>query len=145
MGTICGANCEGCSFKATCAGCAATCGKPFGGTCVAAEYIKLGGREKYAEFKQGLLEEINALLEKHGIPEAKALYELAGSFVNLAYPLPSGENVKLLDETKIYLGAQIELDGQDFCCGVVADTGFILVSRYGENGTNPELICYERR
>ena len=34
---ICGANCAGCSFREGCAGCAATCGRPFGGACVAAD------------------------------------------------------------------------------------------------------------
>ena len=145
MDTICGANCEKCHFAEHCHGCAATGGRPFGGTCVAAEYIKLGGREKYAAFKQGLLDEINALLRENGIPEAEALYELAGSFVNLAYPMPSGESVKLLDDKKVYLGTQIELADLDECCGVVADMGFILVCRYGENGANPELIAYKKR
>ena len=42
-GSICGANCEKCSFQDSCRGCAATCGRPFGGTCVAAEYtIEVG-------------------------------------------------------------------------------------------------------
>ena len=145
MDTICGANCEGCQFKDHCRGCAATGGRPFGGTCVAAEAIKAGGREKYAAFKRDLLGEVNALLRENGIPEAEALYELAGSFVNLAYPMPSGEAVKFLDDRKVYLGAQIELAGLEKCCGVVADVDFILVCRYGENGANPELIAYKKR
>ena len=143
MSTICGANCDGCGFKDKCCGCSQTCGKPFGGTCVAAEYIKAGGKEKYAEFKNALLAEINSLLEANGIPTADALYELAGFYVNLAYPLPSGENVKLLDDTKIYLGAQIE--GEGTCFGVLADTTFIIVCSYGENGAHPELLIYKKR
>ena len=83
MNTLCGANCDLCSYKDTCKGCIATGGKPFGGTCVAAEYIKVGGKEKYAEFKQGLLEEINALLSTCDIPPADVLYELHGAYVNL--------------------------------------------------------------
>ena len=145
MKTICGANCAKCSFKANCPGCEATCGKPFGGSCVAAEYIKLGGREKYAEFKQSLLEEINTLLETNGLPRAEALYEMPGSYVNLAYPLPGGETVKFLDDTKVYLGSQIEMPGSDVCCGIVADTGFILISSYEENGQNPELMLFRKR
>ena len=143
--TICGADCEGCISQATCPGCAATCGRPFGGDCIAAQYIKVGGREKYAEFKKDLLSELNALLSANGLPEAAALYELAGSFVNLAYPLPSGESVKLLDDKKIYLVTQIEIPGEPFCFGAVASMDFILVSRYGENGADPELLLYKKR
>ncbi len=143
--TICGANCEGCFSQASCPGCAATCGRPFGGDCIAAEYIKVGGREKYAEFKDGLLSELNALLAANGLPEAAILNELAGCFVNLAYPLPSGECVKLLDDKKIYLVTQIEVSGEPFCFGAVVGMDFILVSRYGENGTDPELLLYKKR
>ncbi len=145
MNTICGANCDQCSYKDTCKGCAATCGKPFGGTCVAAEYIKIGGREKYAEFKQSLLEEINTLLKACDIPAASALYELPGFYVNLPYVIPSGETVKFLEDKNIYLGAQIEIPVVERCCGVVADTTFILICSYGENGSDPELILYKRR
>lgn len=143
--SICGANCEECSFSENCAGCESTCGMPFGGTCVAAEYIKIGGREEYAEFKKTLLDEINFLLRSNSIPEADGLYELQGSFINLAYPIPSGENVKFLDDKKIYLGAQIDIDGSGLCFGVAADTTFILICRYGLDGSDPELIAYQKR
>ena len=94
MKTICGADCRKCPFREECRGCAETCGRPFGGTCVAAEYIKAGGLEKYREFKQVLLGEVNTLLEANGIPPADGLQELAGFYVNLPYPLPSGRAVK---------------------------------------------------
>ena len=145
MATICGAKCEGCGFAANCRGCEATCGRPFGGECVAAEYIKARGTEEYAEFKKCLLNEINSLLEACGIPQAKALYELPGFFVNLPYPLPNGETAKFLDDKKIYLGAQIETEGEEKCYGIVAGTDFIIVSRYGDNGSEPELVIYKKR
>ena len=144
-GTICGADCGGCQFKESCRGCAATGGKPFGGACVAAEYIKVGGAESYADFKRTLLAEVNALLNAHAIPEADALYELPGKFVNLPYPIPSGENVKFLDDAKVYLGCQIEFADLGICYGVVADTNFILVCAYSVNGSEPELIAYRKR
>ena len=143
--SICGANCDECSFNQNCPGCEATCGKPFGGRCIAAEYIIAGGKEKYAEFKQGILDEINFLLSANDIPQADALYELRGSFVNLAYMIPSGEKVKFLDDRNIYLGTQIELDPSGLCCGVVAGMDFILICRYGLNGSDPELITYQKR
>ena len=142
--TICGANCDGCQFKESCRGCAATGGKPFGGTCVAAEYIKAGGKEQYALFKKQLLTKVNALLQANAIPEADALYELPGRFVNLAYPIPSGKAVKFLDDTKVYLGCQIEFADMGVCYGVVADTTFILVCAYSVNGSEPELIAYQK-
>lgn len=145
MNTICGADCGECTYKDNCKGCLKTCGKPFGNTCVAAEYIKVGGREAYADFKQKLLEEVNALLEANNIPKADKLYELPGSFVNLAYHIPSGRQVKFLDDKKIYLGTQIEFADLGICYGVVADTTFILVCSYSVNGSEPELIAYKKR
>ena len=145
MKTICGADCGKCPFREGCRGCAETCGRPFGGTCVAAEYIRAGGMERYREFKRILLDEVNALLKSNELPPADGLNELAGSYVNLAYPLPSGDAVRFLDDKKIYLGTQIELADQEICCGVVADTTFILICRYGENGSEPELIAFKRR
>jgi len=145
MKTICGADCGKCPFREECRGCAETCGKPFGGTCVAAEYIKAGGIKKYHEFKQVLLDEVNALLKANDIPPADGLNELAGAFVNLPYPLPSGEAVRFLDDKKIYLGAQIEFADRGVCYGVVADTTFILVCRYSVDGTDPELAAYKKR
>ena len=142
---ICGANCEKCHYKDSCCGCEATHGRPFGGTCIAAEYIKIGGRKNYADFKKKLLAEVNSLLKANDIPETDALYELSGRFVNLAYPIPSGRMVKFLDETKIYLGCQIEFADMGVCYGVVADTNFILISSYSVNGSEPELIAYQKR
>ncbi len=145
MNTICGANCENCQFKSGCRGCEATCGSPFGGKCAAAEYIKLHGREAYAGFKRGLLEEINALLRARGLPEAAALYELKGSYVDLAYPLPSGESVRFLEGKNIYLGTQVASADGSICCGAVADTDFILLCSYKANGEDPELLVYQKR
>ncbi len=143
--SICGTSCSACGFRASCRGCAATCGRPFGGACIAAEYIRAGGKEHYADFKQKLLSEVNTLLNANEIPEADALYELPGKAVNLGYPLPSGRTVTFLDETRVYLGCQIEFADAGICYGVVADTGFILICSYSVNGSEPELIVYQKR
>ena len=143
--SICGAKCENCNFKDECRGCEATGGKPFGGPCVAAEYIKLGGAAAYADFKRQLLAEVNALLKANDIPETDALYELPGRSINIAYPLPSGRAVKFLDESKVYLGCQIAFADMGVCYGVVADTTFILICGYSVNGSEPELIAYQKR
>ena len=145
MRTYCGADCESCSSKADCKGCRETCGSPFGGRCVAAEYIKAGGLDAYRQFKQKLTDEVNALLAANGLGGTDDLFELAGAYVNLEYPMPSGEKVKLLNDRNIYLGAQIEFADLGICYGVVADTGFILLCRYSKDGSEPELIAYHKR
>ena len=143
--TYCGAKCESCPSKENCRGCRATCGSPFGGRCVAAEYIKFGGLEAYQQFKQKLLGEINTLLAAQGIGAIDGLFELVGESVNLEYPMPSGERVKLLIDKNIYLGAQIESADRGICYGIVADAGFILICRYSANGSEPEMIVYQKR
>ena len=145
MSSICGANCKECNFKSECAGCEKTCGKPFGGRCIAAEYIKVGGLDSYNTFKEKLLSEINCLLKAEGLPTADKLYELSGQFVNLEYPLPSGKTVKLLNDKNIYLGCQVEYADLGVCYGVVADAGFILISSYSVDSGEPEIVLCKRR
>ena len=111
MSTICGANCDLCSLRETCRGCAETCGRPFGGACLAAESIKAGGKERFAEQKRQLISQFNAL-GIEGMPEITELFCLCGSFVNLAYPMPNGRQVQLLDDKNIYLGTQVEGAGR---------------------------------
>ena len=145
METICGACCDNCTSRENCKGCAATNGSPFGGRCVAAEHIKAHGRKSYAQLKNELLHDINVLLSEQGIPEATALYELPGFYVNLAYPVPSGEAVRFLDDKSIYLGTQIDGARNGRCYGVVADESFVLVCSYGDGGKEPELLLYDKR
>lgn len=145
MSTYCKADCSKCGFKENCKGCIATCGSPFGGTCIAAECIKTGGIEAYNEFKEKLRAEINELLASIAVPAADCLYELCGEFVNLPYVLPSGQIVKLLNDKDIYLGAQIEFADMGICYGVVADKDFILICSYSVDGSEPEIVLYKRR
>ena len=144
MNTLCGANCNECGFKANCKGCAETCGRPFGGKCVAAEYIKIGGKPAFDEFKKKIIAEFNAL-KIEGMPEITELYCLCGSYVNLEYPLANGSTVKFLDDKNIYLGTQVECEFVDRCFGLVAGMDFLLVCEYGENGINPEIILFKHR
>lgn len=145
MNTYCGANCEICQSKANCKGCHETCGSPFGGRCVAAEYIKAVGLKPYQQFKQKLTHEVNTLLAEEGIGSIDGLFELVGEYVNLEYTMPSGEKGKLLKDNNVYLGAQIEFADLGVCYGVVADTSFILICSYSVNGSEPELIVYKKR
>lgn len=145
MKGVCGADCSICPSNKLCKGCEASNCKPFGKSCIASQYIKVGGMDAYNEFKSVLLAEINNYLSTMGIPKANGLCELAGEYVNLPYVLPSGETVKMLDDKKIYLGTQIEFSDLGVCYGVVADTDFIMVCSYSVDGSEPELLLYKKR
>ncbi len=150
MESICGADCSNCGYgkSKNCKGCKNTNGCPFGKQCFIAKYILTGGKENYEQFKNQLINEINSL-NIPGMPKITSLNALNGSFVNLAYPMPNGNSIQLLDDNDIYLGNQVECefnDGDEIrCFGVVANMDFILVSEYGQNGDNPEIIVYKKR
>ncbi|MBR0135904.1 MAG: helix-turn-helix domain-containing protein [Clostridia bacterium] len=108
-------------------------------------YGELGDDGQFEEFKRQLIKEINEL-RIEGMPEVTRLNALVGAYVNLAYRLPSGMNAKFLDDGTTYLGTQLEPEfGGDRCFGVLANMDFILVSTYGENGADPELVLYKKR
>lgn len=145
--SICGADCTQCPGQSTCPGCAETNGCPSGKPCWIAKLIRLGGMESYLSLKKALLEEFNSLAIP-GMGEVQELYPLVGRFVNLAYPLPSGQAVPFLKDDEMYLGNQVECifdDSHTACFGLLASTGFLMVCEYGENGTHPELVVFRRR
>ena len=107
-------------------------------------YAELGGDEKFEEFKQILMDEINAL-QIEGMPKVTSLNALAGGFVNLEYTLPNGISVKFLNDHATYLGCQLESEFGCGCFGIVANMEFLLVCTYDENGENPELVIYKKR
>ena len=147
---ICGADCENCGYgkKCGCVGCVQSKGCPFGKKCFIARYITTGGEECYNLFKDKLIAEFNSL-NIPGMPKIDDLFALNGAYVNLAYPMPSGKTVKLLDDKQIYLGNQVECEFNDGellrCYGLVAGMDFLLVSEYGENCTDPEIVVYKKR
>ena len=67
MNAICGANCEECEFLKNnkCKGCKNTNGCPFGKKCWVANYIEIGGKEKFNELKKELIKEFNLLDENY--------------------------------------------------------------------------------
>ena len=150
MESICGADCSNCGYGKNnkCKGCRITKGCPFGKQCFVAKYILTGGKENYENFKKQLIDEINEL-NIPGMPKIKDLNPLNGTFVNLSYPMPNGEFVRLLDDNEIYLGNQVECEFNNDsiirCFGILANMNFILISEYGVNGDNPELIIYKKR
>lgn len=148
--SICGAECSQCPSKSPCGGCRETGGRPFGRDCPVAACCQSEGYEHCGQcggackLKGPLIAEFNAL----GIPdmpEVTDLNMLLGSFVNLAYPLPNGQSVQLLEDDKCYLGNQLEKRGGDRCYGIVADEAHLLVCEYGEGGSDPEIILFKKR
>ena len=138
MKSLCGADCAACQWYSTCPGCDYE-------KCFIARYIKKDGKEAYGEFKQSLIDEFNAL-GIPGMPKITELYALVGNFVNLEYPMPSGQKVKFLDNNSMYLGNQVECELREGrCYGMVACVDFLLVCEYGENGADPEMVLYKRR
>ena len=147
MESICGANCEECElYNKKCKGCNNGC--PFGKKCWIAKYIEIGGKDSFESLKKELINEFNSL-NIDGMPKIEELYSLHGDYVNMEYPIPSGEKVKLLNDSEIYLGNQVECLFNDReakkCFGILANMNFILISEYGPNGENPELILYKKR
>ena len=74
MLSICGKDCcEKCSRKESCGGCIKVKGHPFGGQCVAANWVQNFGREGMEERKQALIQEINAYSRSshHGLKFAQ--------------------------------------------------------------------------
>lgn len=108
-------------------------------------YEELSDQGQFEEFKQQLIREINDL-HIEGMPEVEKLNALVGSYVNLEYPLPSGEKVRFLNDGTTYLGNQLESEfGGGRCFGILANMDFILICTYEEDGKNPELLLYKKR
>ena len=150
MKAVCGSNCDECELSKSnkCEGCINTNGCPFGKKCWIAKYIEVGGKENYQVLKKELINEFNSL-NIDGMPKIKDLYPLHGEYVNMEYPFPNGERIKLLNDNEVYLGNQVEclFNDEDIkrCFGILANMSFLLVCEYGENGFNPEIILYKRR
>ena len=108
-------------------------------------YEEFSDNGQFEAFKKSLIDEINAL-HIEGVPKIEKLNALVGKYVNLEYRLPNGTNVKFLDDSTTYLGNQLESEfGGDRCFGVLANMAFILISTYGADGADPELVLYKKR
>ena len=92
--------------------------------------------------KQQLIEEINALGIKD-MPKIDNLFVLQGSFVNMTYPI-NGNMVKFLDDNSYYWGTQVE-KGDGRCYGIACNEHYILVSEYGQDGADAEIVVLKRR
>ena len=150
MKTKCGLDCEECGFQ-ECPGCTETDGRPVGGSCMLAVCCDEKGCENCGRsfeapcrLKEELIAEFNAL-GIEDMEEVKSLNALSGTYVNLAYKLPGGQEIRFWDDSRIYLGNQIRKMGSDRCYGLAADEDYLLVSEYGEGGSDAEIVVYKRR
>ena len=105
---------------------------------------ELRSGQHFEELKKQLINEFNALGVR-GMPKVEKLNALSGDYVNLAYPLPSGETVKFLNDNAIYFGNQLESGSGGRCFGILGNADFLLVASYGEGGKDPELIVFKKR
>ena len=92
--------------------------------------------------KKQLIDEINAL-NIDGMPEIENLFVLQGSFVNIEYNI-NGNSVKLLDDNASYWGNQVQKD-DGRCFGIACNEKYILVSEYGKNGADSEVVIFKKR
>ncbi|AGC68888.1 hypothetical protein Cst_c19110 [Thermoclostridium stercorarium subsp. stercorarium DSM 8532] len=99
--------------------------------------------EELLKIKTAIIDEFNSLgIEGLNLTD---LNLLKGSYINLEYTLSNGQKVKLLEDDKMYLGNQVEIEGKERCYGVAADENYLLVCEYGCNGSDPEIVVYKRR
>lgn len=68
----------------------------------------------------------------------------AGQLCQFALPAPQRADRPSLDDDEIYLCSQVEASSGGYY-GVAAGLDFLLVSQYGENGAEPELVLLRRR
>ena len=150
MNALCGADCSNCGYRKEqgCKGCEASGGCPSGEKCFIYQCIQEDGTDVYEQLKLTIMDEFNKLALP-GMPNVTELYALNGTFVNLAYPMPNGEAVKLLNDNAVYLGNQICCNLDDQAApkyfGLVAGMDFLLVSLCADEGREGELLTYRRR
>ena len=76
--------------------------------------------------------------------EVTELHRAKGNFVNLRFPLPSGQAVTLWDDNKTYYINQLEKRGSTRCYGLTADDHYLLVCEYGDGGSDAEIVVFKR-
>ncbi|MDO4948929.1 MAG: zinc ribbon domain-containing protein [Bacteroidales bacterium] len=91
--------------------------------------------------KKVFVDEVNAL----GISELHIsnLYVLSGSFINQPYNV-NGNEVRLLNDNATYWGNQVQ-KSNGRCYGIACCDEYILVSEYGKDGSDPEIVLFKRR
>jgi len=149
--SLCGIDCSICEMNKVCNGCIASNGRPFGSSCmVAVCCVEKGNKScnncqaELCKLREQLISEFNNLgIKDLGV--VTELYSLKGSFVNIKYTLPGGQQMKMWDDNKIYLGNQLHKKNSDRCYGIVADEKYLMVCEYSDGGGDPEIVIFKRR
>lgn len=90
------------------------------------------------------IDEVNAL-NIPDMPVIDNLFVLQGSFISLEYKM-NGNSFFVLDKDKSYWGTQVEkLNSNGRCYGIACDEKYILVSEYGKDGADAEIVVLKRR
>lgn len=91
--------------------------------------------------KKVYIQEVNAL----EIPNlhVENLFVLQGAFINQPYKM-NGNDTKLLNDNEFYWGNQVRKDDHR-CYGIACNEKFILVSEYGIDGADAEVVLFKRR
>lgn len=94
--------------------------------------------------KQKFIDEVNAL-NIPDMPVIDNLFVLQGSFISLEYKM-NGNSFFVLDKDKSYWGTQVEkLNSNGRSYGIACDEKYILVSEYGKDGADAEIVVLKRR
>ena len=94
--------------------------------------------------KQKYIDEVNAL-NIPDMPVIDNLFVLQGSFISLEYKM-NGNSFFVLDKDKSYWGTQVEkLNSNGRCYGIACDEKYILISEYGKEGADAEIVMLKRR
>ena len=142
MKSICGTDCTECGLNRECKGCRETDGRPFGETCMVAAYCQKG-EAALRELKEKLIEELNGL-DIPDMEDVTDLNPLKGSVINISYGLPGMQSAKFWNDNSIYLGNQLCKKGSDRCYGIAADDKYLMVSEYGANGSDAQIVVFKR-
>lgn len=91
--------------------------------------------------KKVYIQEVNAL----GIADLHIdnLFILQGSMINQAYQI-NGNTTKLLDDNETYWTTQIKRNDSR-CYGIACNEKYILVSEYGIDGADAEVVILKKR
>lgn len=94
--------------------------------------------------KKELIKEVNELNIPY-MPKIDNLIVLDGSYINMQYNI-NGNQVFFLDNSKTYWGYQVEKQDQSgHCFGIACDENYIMVSEYGKDGADAEIVIFKRR
>lgn len=78
-------------------------------------------------------------LEIKELRDVEELWELPGAYVNMESKLLDGSQGKVLEDDKMYLCCQVEINEEE-CYGVAADESKIVIYRYKNEGEDSIIV-----